>query len=244
MHNNFISHTISKKVYIDDTIVDEKELNDESNLEEVDIPISALSFAFLGKDYDDNDLERKIKIPFTITDKGTNEKASFRYVILKDMIKAETYCRNYFKDEFTKYGDFRASLDKINNITDEEKRNKLMDEYLNQNEEKANGYYEFMMEFAKMVAKIVQCETIVSYNGKVLEDIDEKWDVYANKLSVSMWDSYNKTIESFPFGIKDECDVFIPSLQKKVHRRVSFQFDDFLRLDKSENDGRCVVEFD
>ena len=44
--------------------------------------------------------------------------------------------------------------------------------------------------------------------------------------------------------IKDDIDVYIPSLKKKVHRRVGFQFDDFIHVDKSENVDRCTVEFD
>ena len=244
LHSAFISPKITKKVYIDDTIEDEKKLNDEDNLEEIDIPISAINYAYLGKDYDDNELERKIKIPFTIKDNATNEKVKFRYIILKDMLMAETYCRNYFKNEFVKFADIRSTLYKIKSIRDEEKQDAMLDDYLNKNEEKVNEYYDFMRDYVKMVAKVVQCETIVSYNGKVLETLDEKWDVYENKLSVSMWEIYSKTLEEFPFGINEEVDVFLPSKREMVHRRVGFQFDDFIHVDKSENSNRCTVEFD
>ena len=244
LHSAFISPKITKKVYIDDTIEDEKKLNDEDNLEEIDIPISAINYAYLGKDYDDNELERKIKIPFTIKDNATNEKVKFRYIILKDMLMAETYCRNYFKNEFIQFADVRSALQRIQAITDEEKQDKSFDDYLNANEEKVSEYYDFMVDYAKMVAKVVQCQTIVSYNDEVLKTLDEKWDVYSNKISISMWEKYNKTLEEFPFGINEEIDVFIPSLQKKVHRRVGFQFDDFIHVNKQENIDRCTVEFD
>jgi hypothetical protein len=59
-----------------------------------------------------------------------------------------------------------------------------------------------------------------------------------------MWQTYNKTLEEFPFGLNEEIDVFLPSQKKKVHRRVSFQFTDFIHADKAENIDRCVVEFD
>lgn len=244
LHSAFISPKITKKVYIDDTIEDEKKLNDEDNLEEVDIPISAINYAYLGKDYDDNELERKIKIPFTIKDNATNEKVKFRYIILKDMLMAETYCRNYFKNEFIQFADVRSALQRIQAISDEEKQDKSFDDYLNANEEKVSEYYDFMVDYAKMVAKVVQCQTIVSYNDEVLKTLDEKWDVYSNKISISMWEKYNKTLEEFPFGINEEIDVFIPSLQEKVHRRVGFQFDDFIHINKQENIDRCTVEFD
>ena len=244
LHSAFISPKITKKVYIDDTIEDEEKLNNEDNLEEVDIPISSMVYAYLGKDYDDNELERKIKVPFTIKDNATNDKVQFRYTILKDMLMAETYCHNYFKNEFIKFADIRSALNKIKTIKDEEKQDAKLDEYLNNNEDKVSEYYDFMQEYVKMVAKVVQCESIVSYNGKVLETLDEKWDVYANKLSISMWESYNKTLEEFPFGISEEIDVFLPSKKEKVHRRVGFQFDDFLHVNKSENTDRCSVEFD
>lgn len=244
LHNAFISSKITKKVYIDDTIEDEEQLNDENNLEEVDIPISSMIYAYLGKDYNDDDIEPRFKVPFTIKDSTTNDKVKFRYVILKDMILAETYCRNYFKNEFIKYADIRSALTKINSIKDEEKQDVALDNFLSQNEDKVSEYYNFMVEFTKMVAKVVQCETIVSYNGKVLNSIDEKWNVYENNISMSVWKKYNETLEKFPFGISDEIDVFLPSKKAKVHRRVGFQFNDFLQVDKQENSDRCSVEFD
>ena len=244
LHGTYISSKITKKVYIDDTIEDTKLLNADDNLEEVDIPITSIIYAYLGKDYDDKDLEQKIKVPFTIKDKATNESVTFRYTILKDIIMAEKYCRNYFKDEFIKYADIRSAINKINSIKDEEEQDKTMDKYLNEHEELANEYYDFMMEYTKMVAKVVQAQTIVAYNGKTLETLEEKWEVYENNISYSVWDKYNKVLEDFPFGIKDDVDVFIPSLKKKVHRRVGFQFDDFIHIDKHEDSDRCVVEFD
>ena len=244
LHGAFISPKITKKIYIDDTIEDEEKLNDDDNLEEVDIPISSMIYAYLGKDYNDNELERKIKVPFTIKDNASNDKVQFRYTILKDMLMAETYCRNYFKNEFVKFADIRSALYKIKSIRDEEKQDATLDKYLNEHEEEVNDYYDFMQEYVKMVAKVVQCECIVSYNDKVLESLDEKWDVYVNKLSVSMWESYNKVLEEFPFGISEEIDVFLPSKKEKVHRRVGFQLDDFVHIDKQENSDRCSVEFD
>ena len=244
LHGTFISSKITKKVYIDDTIEDEKLLNDDDNLEEVDIPLTSMIYAYLGKDYDDKDLEQKIKVPFTVKDKATNESVTFRYTILNDILFAEKYCRNYFKDEFIKYADIRSALNKINSIKDENKLDETLDKYLNENEELANEYYDFMIEYTKMVAKIVQAQTIVAYNGKKLETIEEKWEVYENNISYSMWNKYNKIVEDFPFGIKDDIDVYIPSLKKKVHRRVGFQFNDFLHIDKHEDSDRCIVEFD
>ena len=244
LHGAFISQTITKKVYIDDKIEDEEKLNSDDNMEEVEIPITSLVYAYLGKDYDDNELEPKIKVPFTVKDNITNDKVQFRYTILKDMIVAEKYCRNYYKDEFIKFADIRSTINKINSNKDEEKRDSLLDKYLTEHEELANEYYDFMLEFAKKLAKVVQCEAITSYNGKELEDIDEKWEVYENKVSVPMWEQYNSVLEKYPFGIKEEIEVFIPSLNKVVQRRVGFQFDDFLRIDKQKDPNRCTVEFD
>lgn len=243
LHGAFISPKITKKVYIDDTL-EESQLNKEENLEEVDISITSMTYAYLGKDYDDNELPQKIKIPFTIKDKKTNESISFKFTTLNDIVKAESYCKNYYKDEFIKYANIRSALSKINKIYDEEKQDKALDEYLTQNEQLANEYYDFTIEFAKMVAKIVQAETIVAYNGKEITELDEKWNIYKDKISFSIWEQYTKITNDFPFGFKEDIDVYIPSLKKKVHRRVGFQLDDFLHFDKSENVDRCVVEFD
>lgn len=244
LHALFISPTITKKVYIDDTIEDEKKLNDDSNLEEVTIPIKNMTFAYLGKDYDDNDLEGKIKVPFTVRDKATNESVSFRFTVLKDVLRAETYCKNYFKDEFIKYADIRSTFNKLNSISDEKTQDEAIDEFINNNEEKVSEYYDFWNEYLKMVAKIIQAQTIISYNGKELNSLDEKWEVYNDKISYNMWESYNKVVEDYPFGIKDEIEVYLPSLKKKVNRRVGFQFDDFIHVDRHQDDDRCSIEFD
>lgn len=244
LHGAFISKKITKKVYIDDTIEDEKLLNADENLEEVEIPITSMVYAYLGKDYDDNDLEGKIKVPFTIRDTATNDAVKFKFTVLKDMLRAETYCKNYFKDEFIKYADVRSALNKIHAIRDEEKQDKILDDYLNENEDKVSEYYSFMIEYAKMVAKIIQAQTVVEYNGKELTSLDEQWDVYSNKVSYDVWEKYNSVVDKYPFGIKDDIDVYVPSLKKKVHRRVGFQFDDFVHTDRHEESDRCTVEFD
>lgn len=244
LHGSFISKKIVKKVYIDDTIEDEKLLNDDENLEEVDIPITSMVYAYLGKDYDDKDLEGKIKVPFVIRDKTTNESVTFKFTVLKDMLRAETYCKNYFKDEFIKYADIRSSLNKIHSINNEEKQDEMLDDYLDKNEDKVAEYFEFIMEYGKMVAKIIQAQTIVEYNGKKLESLNEQWEIYSNNVSYDIWKKYNDVVNKYPFGIKDDIDVYIPSLKKKVHRRVGFQFDDFIHVDRHEDSDRCVVEFD
>lgn len=244
LHGSFISKKITKKVYIDDTIEDEKLLNADENLEEVDIPITSMVYAYLGKDYDDKDLEGKIKVPFVIRDKTTNESVTFKFTVLKDMLRAETYCKNYFKDEFIKYADIRSSLNKIHSINNEEKQDEMLDDYLDKNEDKVAEYFEFIMEYGKMVAKIIQAQTIVEYNGKKLESLNEQWEIYSNDVSYDIWKKYNDVVNKYPFGIKDDIDVYIPSLKKKVHRRVGFQFDDFIHVDRHEDSDRCVVEFD
>ena len=244
LHGSFISKKIVKKVYIDDTIEDEKLLNADENLEEVDIPITSMVYAYLGKDYDDKDLEGKIKVPFVIRDKTTNESVTFKFTVLKDMLRAETYCKNYFKDEFIKYADIRSSLNKIHSINNEEKQDEMLDDYLDKNEDKVAEYFEFIMEYGKMVAKIIQAQTIVEYNGKKLESLNEQWEIYSNNVSYDIWKKYNDVVNKYPFGIKDDIDVYIPSLKKKVHRRVGFQFDDFIHVDRHEDSDRCVVEFD
>ena len=219
-------------------------MNADENLEEVDIPITSMVYAYLGHDYDDKDLEGKIKVPFVIRDKTTNESVTFKFTVLKDMLRAETYCKNYFKDEFIKYADIRSSLNKIHSINNEEKQDEMLDDYLDKNEDKVAEYFEFIMEYGKMVAKIIQAQTIVEYNGKKLESLNEQWEIYSNNVSYDIWKKYNDVVNKYPFGIKDDIDVYIPSLKKKVHRRVGFQFDDFIHVDRHEDSDRCVVEFD
>lgn len=244
MHNSFISPKITKKIYIDDTIEDKDELNSPKNIEEVDILINSLRYNYLGKNDDDEDLKEKIKVPFIIKDNVTKDAISFKFSVLKDIITAEAYCRNYYRNEFIKYGNVRSTLNKIKRIRDENEQDDTLNKYLIENEAKVNEYYDFMTEFSKMVVSVTQAETIVAFNGKPIEKLDEKWDIYNNKLSYDIWLKYNDVIEKFPFGIKDDVDVFIPSLNKTVHRRVGFQLDDFIHIDKHQDVDRYTVEFD
>lgn len=243
IHGTFISNKITKKVYINDKLEGD-ELNSDDNLEEVDIPISAMKFNYLGKDINDNDLEKKIKVPFTVKDKSNGTVVKFKFTTLNDMLLADTYCRNKYRNEFIKYADIRTAISKINKILDEDEKDKMLDKYLTENEQKCNDYFNFMVEFAKSVAKIVQAEAIVEYNGKPITDLNEQWEIYSTKLSSSIWDIYSDILKEFSFGISDDVEVFIPSLQKKVTRRVGFQFDDFLHIDKKERNDRYTVEFD
>lgn len=244
MHGAFISPKITRKVYIDDTITDEEKLNDPDNLEEVDIYLNSMVYAYLGKDYNDVDYEKKIKVPFTIKDNTTKDLISFKFTTLKDILTAQTYCKNYFKNEFIKYGDVRSTIAKIRGIRNDERQDEALEQYLSKNEDKVTEYYDFMAEYTKMIAEVTQALTIVSYNGQKLDKIEDKWDVYVNKLSFDIWENYNKVIEDYPFGFKEDIDVYLKSLKKTVHRRVGFQLDDFIHIDGHENTDRYTVEFD
>ena len=244
LHGTFISKKITKKVYIDDSIEDDELLNADSNLEEVDIPINSLVYAYLGKDYDDNDLEDKIKVPFKIQDSATKDSIGFRFPILKDFIMGQSYCKNFYKDEFIKYNEVRSVINKINSIKNEDEKDATLDKYLNEHEDKAKEYYDFMIEYSKMLAKVVQAQCIVSYNENELNSFEEKWKVWNENVTVQIWSLYEKTVGKFPFGIKDDIDVFLPSLKKVVHRRVGFQFNDFLHIDRQEESDRYTVKFD
>lgn len=244
LHGSFISPTITRKVYIDDKIEDVELLNDESNLEDVDISLNSMVYAYLGKDYDDNDIEKRFKVPFTIKDNLTGDSISFRFSTVKDVLTAQAYCKKHYKDEFIKYAEVRAMIGKFRSIKDEDKQDDAIQEYITKNEDLASEYYDFMNDYTKMIGEVTQAETIVAYNGKKLEKLEDKWDCYVNNLSYDIWQSYNKVIETYPFGFKEDIEVYLPSLKKKVHRRVGFQFDDFLHVDRHENADRYTVEFD
>ena len=244
LHCTFVSPKITRKVYIDDTIKDDELLNADDNIEEVDIPATSMVYAYLGKDYDDNDLPQKIKVPFTIKDTVTNDSASFRFTTLNDIIRAEKYCNNYYKEKWIKFGEIRNTLNRIENIKNEGRRDEELDKYLIENEEYATEYYHFRNEYSNMIAKIIEASSIVSFNGKEITELDEKWDIYNNKLPISVWDNYIKVVNDYPFGLKDDIDVFVPSLNKVVHRRVGFQFDDYIHINNSQIINRCIVEFD
>lgn len=246
LHKMFVSDTIEKKIYIDDSLeegTEEGQLNHKDNIETVDISLSELNIQNLG--YDENDdFIGDVKIPFTIKDTRTNDKIKLRIPILDDSYKATAYCKEFFKDELLKYTNIKTQLSKLQSIKDEEKQNAMFEEFYSKHEDECKEYYNLIERMTVMITKIVQAMQIVAFNDKECESLEEKLSLFNDKISSGVWVQYEKFLEKFNFGIVEDVNVFIPSLNKKVMKKIPFQFTDFIPTNDRTTDDRFVVEFD
>ncbi len=243
----FINDIIEKEVYINEDLPygdEEGELNHKSNLEKVEIKISNLKVALLGKDFDDNDINTNFKVPFTLTDTLNEDKVKLRLATLRDAILADNYCRKYFREDLNKFADIRKGISNLQKIRKEKDRNEKLDNYYYENEERIKEFQTFQSEYAYMVSKVIQSNLIVSYNDNELETLEEKWEVYTNKISNIMWNEYTKVLEMFPYGISDEVEYFSNEKNEVVTRRIPFQLADFILFNRRKENGRVSLSFD
>ena len=246
LHASFISNNLSKEIYLDETLpegVEKGHLDNPSNIEEVDIPISSLSWTLLGKDKNDQDLNKEFKVPFSIKDKKTNDKISFKLTTLEDTIFAQNYVKNYYEDEYIRFASVRKNIDDIQHISNVTLREEKLDEYLDKNYDLCKEYSEFDTKFMVMTGKVLQALQIVAFNDKPVEDIKEKWDIY-NTIPVSIWEKYQQILDKFQFGLNSEVEVYSNKLNKKLVRTITFQLSDFLLLTQTKDDDRYDVLFD
>ena len=247
IHATFISNTVSKTIYLDESLpegTDKGQLDNEDNLEIVDIPITSLHFTYLGKDKDDKNLKTNIHIPFKIKDTKTNSEVEFKISTLKDSILAQNYCRNLFNDDLIKFSSIRKMVDEIQSIKDKDEKNKAMDRYLETNYDECNEYYKFKKRYSIMDAQLIQAQQLVSYNGEKLETLDKKWEIYSTEISSGLWSKYLSVVDSIIFGISNDVEVYSNKLQKKLKRNIGFQLSDFLSVDRPKDSDRYDVLFD
>lgn len=247
LYANFISSTIEKEIYLNEDLPEgelEGQLDNASNKEVVEIELSKLKVCFLGKDENDNVKNSKLKVPFIVKDKKNGIEAKFKMATLKDVHIATDFCKEYFKDEYMKFAGIRSDFEKISNIKDVKKREFTYNEYLESNKDKCDEYFQFFQDFTIQISKIVQSLQILEYNGKVLEDLNEKMDIFTNKMSEGMWNTYTNFLTNFSFGILPEIEVFSSILQKKLIRRVSFRFEEFFPNNKRKDNGQYDITFD
>lgn len=247
LYGNFISNTFEKEIYLDEDLPEgenEGEIDYVDNKELVEIPISSLKFNYLGKDLDDNMVNDKIHFPITITDKKTGIKAKFKISNLKDVHIATDFCKEYYKGNYDKFVGIKSDFDKISKIQNVEQRELAYNTYLAENNEKCEEYFQFFQEFSLLVSKVVQSLQIVEYNGKPLESLKEKMEVFTNNISEGMWNTYTDFITKFSFGISPDVEVFSQKLNKKIIRRVSFRFEEFVPHSERKINNNYDISFD
>lgn len=244
LHRIFINKTIEKRIYIDETLSDD-EINKEENITTVDIDLENLFIRNLG--YDENDElidDGKFKIPFTIKDNMTNDKIKLRIPILEDSQRAMDYCQEFYKNEIIKYSSIKSQILKLQSIKDEKKQDELFEEFYSTHEDECKQYYSFIERMSAMAVKIVQAMQIVSFNDKICDSLEEKLELFNDKISSGVWVQYENLLDKYDFGFSKNVEVFIPSLNKKEIKKIPFQISDFIPNNERKSDNRFSVEFD
>ena len=245
LHSTFVSKTIEKREYIDDTLPDGTEegcLDNKENIEIFEIPITSLQYNMLGYDDDGNKLDVKFKSPFVITDNLSGDKIGVRLSTIKDVQIATEYVKNKYQDEFIKYDEVKTQIERLQ----ESKNEELVDKYYVEHKNEIEEYYNFYKEFVALTSKITYAMRIVSYNGKKIEDddIEEKLRLYSDCISDGVWTAYENIKSKFEFGIHSKQEVFSERLNKKITKTFQFQLDDFIPSNDRKDTDRFTMSFD
>ena len=242
IHGAFIGRTIEQQCYIDETIEDDRKLNNKANITTVDVNIGTIPIQILGKDINDIDLPVQVKAPFTLTDKITGDKFTFKIATIADTIIANKYCKQLNAENAIKYAKIKMTLQKLEN----DPSDKLFN-FMCEHEDECKEYYQYMQNYVTQVAEITQALQITSINGEdISQDIEKQWDAYQNKVSASMWLAYSKVMKQFQYGLQNRVKVFSEVLGgAPVERTFQFQpFDFLLHINNKQADDTIECTFD
>jgi len=249
LYGSFIGSTVEKDYYINEDLPEgeeEGQLDHPSNIATVDLPIGNIPVQNIHFDKDGVERIKKFKEPFGIADTLTGDSFKFRLSRLKDIIFAQNYCDKEFAIEKQKFAQFKFQLDQIRNKYSKDKV-KLTEEITNfvkKDLATYSAYIEFTKRFDAEILRLVQIQCIVSCNGVPINSIEEKLDLYKNRIHSAVWATYNDAVAMFPFGLQDEVTFYSDALKKDITRRFQFQLTDFLPDSSKSDSRRATVSFD
>ena len=247
LHSTFVSNTIEKTSYIDETLeegTDVGKLDNKENIEYFDIPITSLKYRMLGYDDDGNKIDVKFKSPFKITDSMSGDVVGVRLSTIKDIQIATQYVKDKYEDDMIKFDDVKTEIERLQEL--KENRDEELNKYYAEHKDRVEEYYSFYKEFASMIAKVSSALRIVSYNDEIIkdDDIEEKLRLYSDCISSGVWEIYDSVKEKFSFGILAEQEVFSERLNKKITKTFQFQLDDFIPSNERKDIDRFTLSFD
>jgi hypothetical protein len=109
--------------------------------------------------------------------------------------------------------------------------------------EEQEAYTEFSKNKSKDFLRYLQAQLIYSFNGKVLETMDEKL-VAMKGISLSVWKIFNELIDKkFTFGINPEVTFECTVNHKPVTRRFNFRAVHFLSSLESQDDSGFDISY-
>ena len=138
----------------------------------------------------------------------------------------------------------KSKILKLQSIKDEKKQDELFEEFYSTHEDECKQYYSFIERMSAMAVKIVQAMQIVSFNDKICDSLEEKLELFNDKISSGVWVQYENLLDKYDFGFSKNVEVFIPSLNKKEIKKIPFQISDFIPNNERKSDNRFSVEFD
>lgn len=249
LHGSFISNVIERKYYLNMELPEGDEigqLDHKENIGIVDIPVASIKIRLLGTDENYKPYEKQVKVPFSVQDETTGNTIKFRFLKAKDIVRAIVKAKEKYHDEERQFTYLKRGLEKLQTITNEEKRSKEIEKFL---EEKYDEWKEYQVLLQKRnieEARIITISKIAGVNDIMFDDSDEDFaKKEALQLSASIWDFVDNVVyEKYDFGVVEEVTFFSEHLSKNITRRFSFRYDNFLPTDYAKATRRYSVSFD
>jgi hypothetical protein len=246
IHGVFINGKIEKEYYYNEDLPEgnkEGQLDHESNIGTVEIPVSKIETININKNPDGSNKEIKFKEPFTIHDKIAKTKVTLRLTRVHDLLFAKAYTDTKYEEQLKEFAPYKRKILKLREIKDINERNAELDKIIEEDYDYYDYYRKFLTEYDHTYASIVQASVIVSYNDIPCTDIDQKLEVYRTGMSQTIWQYYNKIINDYNFGLNEKYSFYCEKLNKNISRRFPFRFDEFLPNPSKDYSSRYNLSF-
>jgi len=181
-------------------------------------------------------LPDNFKEPICIRDDLTGNTYKFMFPRLKHLLIAKEHSDQKFFQDQMKFAKLEEDL-KFNRrveeegltLTPKEINQELYSEYKKMSQEKVN---DFLM--------VRQALLISGMNSKECNTLSERLDVYP-KIGLHVWQIFNKIVEDYSFGVKQDIQVISPITGEKVTCTFQLEFVDLLPSnDVQHSDGYSV----
>lgn len=228
LHGTFISPTVSREVYINPDLPEEK-LEKPENLTPVEIPIAK---------FKTTPLKSAFKEPFTLTD-VRGYSCTFRLPRVGDLIKAQEQTEKQFFDQARSFSNLESKIKEIQEMKEEEKKKSA---YLHLPHAEREAYEEYMTERMKYFYILSQSFSVVKVGVKPLKTIAERRK-YIKEVPNYLWDQYNEICKTYRFGLDPEVTFFSDHHDEYITRRLLFRVVDFLQDSDSKGFEDIKVHF-
>jgi hypothetical protein len=216
IHLSFYGSVLNDYHYYKDLTLKGEKLEDSKNDGMTTIDIKSINTFPINE---------KFKEPIKITQPEGVVK--FRLARLQDVLVAKEYIDKKYYTLQRKFSDIETKIQKKEEVSFEDNK----------------AYEAFTMSRGKELINAVQSALIVEFEGKKLETLEEKMEIYP-KIVQTYWQLLNSAIEKdCNFGLNPEVEFFSIELKKKITRRFLFQSVDFIPSLGVPTDSGDAVSF-